>query len=274
MSKKRILNASSRKKRDGMLPLTNTGATGVPISSFQATQGYISAVNTVNAGCQAFFLWNATARTSDYTSNNSVIQASARTSQTCYIRGLSEHIRVQTSSGLPWFYRRIVFRIKLSGFPVAEGSPLILPVDYYQDTNSIGMRRLLYNFIGANTPNTLSNIQSYLFKGRGGADWNEMIIAPVDTTQVDLMYDKTFTIKSGNAVGTVREFKHWHPCNKNLVYDDDEDGAEMDPSYYSVLGKQGMGNLYVADIFSCGQGATSTDILTFNPTATLYWHEK
>lgn len=274
MSKKRILNASSRKKRDGMLPLTNTNTSGTPTNVFSGQQAFVNANLTPNAGCQALFLWNATARTSDYTSNNSVIQASARTSQTCYVRGLGEHVRIQTSSGLPWFYRRIVFRIKIAGFPVSEGAAMIPPADYYQDTNSIGMRRLLYNFIAANTPNTLSNIQSYLFKGRGGADWNEMIIAPIDTTQVDLMYDKTFTLKSGNAIGTVREFKHWHPCNKNIVYDDDEDGAEMDPSYYSVLGKQGMGNLYVADIFSCGQGGTATDILSFNCNSTLYWHEK
>lgn len=257
-----------------MLPITNTSANGIPAASYNANSAFVSGLNSTNAGCQGFFVWNATARTTDFSSNNSVIQQSARTSQSVYVRGLSEHVRIQTSSPLPWFYRRIVFRIKLGGFPVAETSPLTTPVDYYQDTNSVGMRRLLYNYIGGSTPNTTSNIQSYLFKGRGGLDWNEMIVAPIDTAQVDLMYDKTFTLKSGNNLGTVREFKFWHGCNKNLVFDDDEDGAEMDPSYYSVRSKPGMGDLYVVDLFSGGAGLGNNDIVSFNTTATLYWHEK
>lgn len=62
--------------------------------------------------------------------------------------------------------------------------------------------------------------------------------------------------------------------NANLLYDDDEAGTSMVPSYFSTEGRAGMGDYYVLDIIAAGSGATSTDQLTFNPQTTLYWHER
>jgi len=121
---------------------------------------------------------------------------------------------------------------------------------------------------------TISAQQEILFKGRANVDWNDTILAPVDTTRVSVMYDKTFTLKSGNAYGALLERKLWHPMNKNIVYDDDENGSTEASSYYSTASKAGMGDVFVIDQFYPGAGASSTDLLQFSTNSTLYWHEK
>lgn len=262
-----------------MLPYTNQNSTsGAPAAVFNPNPALVNGSTTnTNAGCSALFLWNATARTlyDDLGTGNPVIAESARTSTTCYIKGLSEHIRIQTSSPLPWFYRRVVFCLKFDSFSTAESSPLFPPRDYYVPAGTTGPVRSMYNFINNNTtPLSLATIQSFMFKGRGGSDWNEMIIAPLDHRRIDVKYDKTFTIKSSTSTGTVKEFKFWHPLNKNIVYQDDENNGGMDSTPTSVLSKPGMGNLFVVDIVSPGIGSAPSDLISINPSATLYWHEK
>lgn len=62
--------------------------------------------------------------------------------------------------------------------------------------------------------------------------------------------------------------------NKNLHYQSDEDGNNQSSSPYSVETKLGLGDYYILDIISAGTGATSSDRMSFDPEATLYWHEK
>ena len=65
-----------------------------------------------------------------------------------------------------------------------------------------------------------------LFEGAGNVDWADVNSAKVDTRRIDLHYDKTITINSGNSSGVFRTYRRWHPMNKNLVYDDDQDGGK------------------------------------------------
>jgi hypothetical protein len=113
-----------------------------------------------------------------------------------------------------------------------------------------------------------------LYKGLAGKDWDDLIVAPVDTSRISVKFDKTWTIQSGNSNGVVRERKLWHPMNKNIVYDDDENGDVEQASYFSVDSKAGMGDYYVVDIIQPGTGATSSDLLQISTNSTLYWHEK
>lgn len=62
--------------------------------------------------------------------------------------------------------------------------------------------------------------------------------------------------------------------NKNLVYNDDEAGTSESTGYYSVDSKAGMGDYYVLDLMSGGQGATASDLLRLDLSSSLYWHEK
>lgn len=266
MSKRRVLNVSSRKKRNGMLSWSNTSGTG-------ASQPVQSGPAYVNGNGTGFFLWNATANdlNSGNGAYNTISQESQRTSTTCYMRGLSEHIRIQTSSGLPWFWRRICFGFRGS-FPAASDSSTQTPRNYQDTTN--GIVRLWFNTDVNNTPNLRNQIDGVIFKGAKGVDWNDFIVAPVDTRRVDLKYDKTVCIRSGNANGTIKESKLWHPMNRNLVYDDDESGDQEATSYLSVESKAGMGDYYVLDLLQAGGGGSTTDQILIQANSTLYWHEK
>lgn len=266
MTKKRVLNQTSRKKRNGMLTWSNTASTGAS-QTVNVGNAYVNGAGT------GFFLWLASANDLNTSSGayNTVAQESQRTSTTCYMRGLSEHIRIQTSSGLPWFWRRICFTMK-GGLPSASDSPTQAPRTY-QDTSN-GIVRLFFNTDVNNTPNLRNQVDGIIFKGAKGVDWNDFIVAPVDTRRISVKYDKTTCIRSGNANGSVKESKLWHPMNKNLVYDDDESGEQEQGAYTSVDSKAGMGDYYVLDLVQSGTGGSTSDLFLITANSTLYWHEK
>lgn len=221
----------------------------------------------------AFFVYCPTAQTLD--AQSTVANQASRTASTCYMRGLSENIRIQTSSGLPWFHRRICFTQKgLSPFNsiASTDTPTQAFVPYLDSTN--GIERPWLNIQINNMNNTKNAMWALLFKGNVGQDWDDLIIAPLDTTRVTVKFDKTWTMQSGNNNGIVRERKLWHPMNHNLVYDDDESGDIEAASYYSTDSKAGMGDYYIVDIIQPGTGATSSDFFQIGANSTLYWHEK
>lgn len=266
MPAKRILDLTSRKKRDTMLSWSNTTSAG-------AQQSPSVGPAYVNASTGGLFLWVASARDlTTGTAQSTVTLESARTATTCYMRGLSENVRIQTSSGLPWFHRRICFTSKgpspfLQTFGDTGASQQIL------ETTS-GMTRLWFNNSINNTPNYVNQVYSIIFKGAQGVDWADAITAPVDTRRISVKFNQTWTMQSGNTNGIVRERKLWHPMNSNLVYDDDESGTSETTSYYSTESKAGMGDYYVIDIIQPGVGGSTSDLLMLNSTSSLYWHEK
>lgn len=250
-----------------MLSWSNTNGTG-------GTQT-VSLGNLLVAGSTgyAWVPWQATAQ--DLDALSTVPNDANRTATSCYMVGLAENLKFQTSSGLPWFHRRICFTIKGPN-PFASISTLDTPnqtTNFFADTTN-GMERLFFNLQVNSSTTTLANQQALLFKGIQGKDWIDPITAPVDNLRVSVKFDNTRTISSGNSNGIVRERKIFHPMRKNLIYDDEEAGESKQSSYYSVDSKLGMGDYYVLDIIQPGTGGTSTDLLLLSATSTLYWHEK
>lgn len=266
MSKRRILNASSRKKRNGMLTWTNTTSAG-------ATQTVGQGNAYVNATQAGYFLWSPTAM--DLNPTASVRNPALRTSSTIYAKGLSEHIRMQSNSGIPWFHRRICFTHRgISPFnTVATADTPLNPPNPYIDTSN-GIERLFLNSTINTTPVTLTAQQGIIFKGALNVDWSDFIIAPLDTSLIDVKFDKTWTMHSGNSNGFVRERKLWHPMGHNLVYNEDESGETETSSFFSTASKAGMGDYYVLDLFNAGAAGTSSDVLLIAANSTMYWHEK
>lgn len=260
---------TSRKKRDTMLTVSNTSTAGASVTP--AVQPAF-----VSAATGGVFLWLATARDlspGTQASSSTVVMEASRTATSCYMRGLSEHLRIQTSSGLPWFHRRICFTYKgaeplRSTFTGDTGGP-----QWWTESSS-GVARLMFNISVNQTPNYRNNLNALIFKGSEGIDWIDPITAPTDNRRITVKYDRTWTIQSGNANGVVKERKLWHAMNKTLVYDDDENGAVEDQSPYSARGKQGMGDYYVLDFIIAGTGGTSSDLMRIDATSTLYWHER
>lgn len=255
-----------------MLTYSNTKPDGTSQTLAQGTA-------FVQGGAQntGFFLFSPTQMNLSATGggSNIVINTPERTATTCYMRGFSEHLRIQTSSQVPWFHRRICFTSRGGNpFNNIDKADTQLQASGNSIDTSNGQQRLWLNSSINNQPNTIAAQYGYLFKGASGIDWSDVILAPVDTSRVDLKFDKTWLIKSGNGSGTVIERKLWHPMNKNLVYDDDESGEAMNSSYFSVSDKRGMGDYYILDLVQSGLGGGTTDLFNIYSNSTLYWHEK
>lgn len=255
-----------------MLTYSNT----TPSGASQTTQAGTAFVSGA-AGTIGYFLFHVTAQnlTAVGGGANLLVNVAERTATTCFMRGFSERLRIQTNSGIPWFHRRICFCTR-GGSPFTQIVPAdtqLQPSGNSIDTSN-GMQRLWLNSSINNQPATIASQYGYLFKGVSGVDWSDVILAPVDTARVDLKFDHTWTLKSGNANGTVVERKLWHSMNKNLVYDDDESGEAEQSSYFSVDSKQGMGDYYILDLITPGLGGSTSDAINIFSNSSLYWHER
>ncbi|AXL65882.1 putative capsid protein [Sierra dome spider associated circular virus 1] len=268
-SRKMILNMTSTKKRDTMINYTNvTGTSQIGGTAYSTSPAIITGgYTTFNP-----FVWVATAR--DNTTANSggaglKFFQSTRTATTCFMRGLAESIEIQVSDGLPWQWRRICFTYK----GIADLIPSVTTAPAFslsQETSSGWVRTV--NALPNNTYR--DNFEAVIFRGSKGVDFSEPLTAPLDPTRITVKYDKTRTIASGNEDGCIRKYKFWHGMNKNLVYADDESGGVENVGYFSTQSKAGMGDYVVVDYFLPRTGSTSANKLSFNATASLYWHEK
>jgi len=267
ISKKRILNITSRKKRDVMNQWSNTTADG---GSKPITNGIVTLAGPVGG----YFYWQATARTLDQGPGQIgiVSDEATRTATTCFMRGLSERIDIQTNSSLPWRWRRICITTKDNSYDHSDLGALQAYGGWL--LSSAGIVRPWVNSYINNNGTTQAGQWVDLFEGAGNVDWADVNSAKVDTRRIDLHYDKTITINSGNSSGVFRTYRRWHPMNKNLVYDDDQDGGKMDSSHLSVTDKRGMGNYIVLDFFQPHASATSADRLILRSNSALFWHEK
>lgn len=255
-----------------MLSWSNTDANGASATIALNT----AFITGAQQGAQ-HFLFNPTAMNLNDTNGAAAnpVNAAMRTSSTCYMRGFSEHLRIQTNTSIPWFHRRICFTSRGTS-PFNALNPKDVQKQAFGPSidTSQGMERAWFNASINTMDLTIGERYGLLFKGTINRDWNDVILAPIDTTRVDLKFDKTWTIRTGNQQGALIERKLWHPMNKNLVYDDDENGEVESSSYYSVNSKQGMGDYYILDLFQPGLGAGANDVMNIFSNSTLYWHER
>lgn len=269
MTKKRILDVTTVKKRDTMLSWTNittTTDTATYATGYAALKG--SYAQTDEIYCLA---WCPTARDlTNFAGNlNPRSIPSARTSSEPYMVGLAETINLQTTSAGPWQWRRICFTAKGNVPGLGSSTNFSLATE-----TSIGVVRVVNRVPGNRNTGQQYDLFEVLFKGQNGSDWNDPLSARTDNSRVTIKYDRIRTIASGNQSGVMRTYKHYHPMRKTLVYGDDERGDSMLTGTFSTTAKAGMGDYYVIDLFKPAQGATATEVLSFNPAATLYWHEK
>lgn len=246
-----------------MLVYTNVTSDRVPGATFTPSDPTL-----IGGGNVYNFLWCATARngqTGRSSTDVSGIDEATRTATTCYMRGLKERAWVQTNTGLPWYWRRIVFRAKGLQNVVAQTTT----APFVSGTTN-GWRRTVAELVGV----PLQNLHTILFQGNFNSDWANPLNAKVDTRRVTVMSDRTRSISAGNDRGVLRSYNQWIPMNKNLVYDDDQNGGDEDEAQFSVTSNAGMGDVYIWDMFAPRSGSSNTDQLIFNPQATLYWHEK
>lgn len=258
-----------------MLVTTNlTAVGGTPTSSYFAQPAVIGPNTNLDVSQNAVtaLLWCATARDlTDAAGNpNLRVNEAVRTSTTPYMVGLRESIEIQLTSGLPWQWRRICFTFR---GPIPN-LPATSVFNYYAELSD-GFRRVVNNVEGDRNSGAQYWLYELLFAGQNASDWNDPMTAKTDRTRVDIKHDSTRNLQTGNERGMIKKFNFFHPMGKTLAYNDDESGAAEKSSYYSVNSKVGMGDYYVLDIIrSRNGGNASTDTMSFNPSSTLYWHEK
>lgn len=254
-----------------MIPVSNQTSLGVGavINGPALINGNTS--TDVSVTTPNVMLWCATAR--DLTNNTGVLNPrsieSARTSTTPYMVGLRESIEIQTNDGVPWQWRRICFTYK-GTLPGASSTSLF--ASYWEDSD--GFKRISTTPAGDRNGGALYDLFFLIFAGQNASDWTDPMIAKLDRTRISVMYDYTRTIAAGNESGMIRRYNLWHKMGKTLAYDDDESGASMTTNYKSVDSKVGMGDYYVLDFFRSRQAAPTSTRMVFNPSSTLYWHEK
>jgi len=257
MTRRRILNVTSTKKRDNAITIaidddaTDTGVLGNPY--------------TMTGDNIYGFLWSPSARV-----NRVELNEVSRNLTDTYVPGFKERIELITNSGAAWQWRRIVFAMKgpeiRNAFPIGT---------LYQQDNTSGVQRAVWNFLGsgADAEPSRASVEGPLFRGTSNVDWSDRMTAKIDTTRVTLLSDNMRQLLSGNDNGRHFTSARWIPVRKRVVYDEDESGQNKTLEAWSTSGKPGIGDIYIYDAFRCA-GGTNTDELSFNPQCTYYWHER
>ena len=160
-TKRSILNLTSRKKRDVMLQTSNTSSTG-------AAKAPAVGATVINGSNGGWFYWSPTARDLDTVAGqpNTVSQEASRTSTTCFARGLSERLDIQTSSSVPWKWRRICFWTKSKEF-LASASGATFNYNGWLETSAGVSRAFINSFLNNNNSLASCPIQYPLCWYRG-----------------------------------------------------------------------------------------------------------
>lgn len=152
----------------------------------------------------------------------------------------------------------------MKGPRITDSGTTTAPI-FLESSNGI-VRGMFFN------GSTVGVADGLIFRGAQGVDWVDRHIAPTDNRTVTILSDKKRTFNSG-AGSYARVEKQWVPFNKSLVYNDDESGSSEISSNFSTQGKQGMGDVYVYDVFT-PTPALGTGTLLWTAQASLYWHER
>lgn len=302
MTKRSILNTTSIKKRDVLLPTTNAGLDPDVPSEAMPAIFLPNRLTPPRTPAYTFCIpWIPTYRLPVQNASTNTYKSSMTTG-TPYMKGLSENITISVTGGVPWQWRRICFTYKgnrlYQPFSQPSGVPddpaIYDPLKFFKNTyeNETAIFRPVFDLASyygepsnprTSVPYALAQLYTFLFQGTSSqfndnvteSDWINVMTAKTDNREVTVKYDKTVTLASGNEEGIQRNYKRYHPMEKTLVYDSYEQGNDTGYFPYSTGSKPGMGDYYIVDFFQARYAAgEDAGNLIFDPRATIYWHEK
>lgn len=251
MSRRHILNLTSRKKKDNMISIAVGGSPGA-----------ISVATNYTA------IFCPTARPLSTVANGTKDQESDRTQSETYARGVKERVNLAISGGNCWRWRRIGFSVK--GF-----FDLFVSLQTAAYARSLTLGQVRPTNVDFSASADYTAFLGYLFDGTQNVDWFDIYNAKVDTDRVKLHYDKTYTFNPGNASGMTKVIKHWHPLNSSLHYGDDENGISESTIANASLGRHGMGDYFIVDFIQRATGAVGDgSAFIYDAETTYYWHER
>ena len=229
MSKRRILDIASTKKRDTMT-VYNPESPSAAYVEFPAT-----------GGATDFY---ATLFCPTYRVANSFSEANGRNASLVYYKGFKENLLVSSNSGTQWKWRRIVFETKGT-------RPSSVDVSAF---TSSGYMRLWVPY----TSTPYATLESILFRGVKGKDWTSTFTASVDTDLCKVHHDSTRILRGGNDSAHEHKLNFWHGFNRNFQYEEEENGDTHSYGGWAANGNKNMGDVFVLDLF--------TDLFGLEPT--------
>lgn len=240
MTKRKVLEIASTKKRT-LMPLRV--GNDLEITYATLTPGLTVA------------LWCPTAMVS---SGSFVTHSHTRSASSVFQVGVAENMVFDIDKGYQWRHRRVVFETKGLRLESAYGNGT--GVDRYRKYNPLSETesRSLFDTI---------------FEGSLDNDSTGFFDNKLDTSRIKVHYDKSRNLTPSNANGHIHKVKFYHPLKKNMTYDDDEDGDVKDSNKWSSLSREGLGDIYIVDIFQ-DVWASEDAHLYWKSQACHYWHEK
>lgn len=278
IGRRALARMMSKRKYDTMVSRANPVANPDPSGTLTGSSATIyPAATNATYGNVHVFLFQPTGRS--LVPNNAYF-VSARTASNPFVTGISERYHLIPNDGSLWEHRRVVFAMKdIQDLTIIAG----IASQFRAQTDAGGITyRKLVDLSGQSSGDytgVLTSLYDYAFRGIYSTDWQDPMTAPVDRRRLTILADNRCTVRSGNAAPAPKLKKYWTPINKTVVYDDEENGTSITPSYYSVTSKPGLGDIYVMDLFTCRapivSGTTaSSSTLNISSTQSLYWREK
>lgn len=258
MSTRKVLNITSRKKCDNMMPIVVAEDSAVTTGPYASPSPLL-----------CLFVPNAR------TTRTPVTNPAVRNSSDIFAVGYKEKVRIDIRGGATFMWRRIVFMLKgddLRRFMDSSDAGNI-PNQLYDETVEGGCRRVIGPLQGVT--NAQTELQKYVFRGQADVDWSDQFTAPLDTRRITVKSDRVRTIRPGNASGASRHYKMWYPIRRTISYEDDMESDVVGDRAFSTAGLRGVGDMYVMDIMGItnGNGQTPLTEYTFSPEGAFYWHE-
>ena len=117
------------------------------------------------------------------------------------------------------------------------------------------------------------DIQELMFKGSAGVDWDTTrpIDARLDTQRIRVVSDRKVNFNPNSEQGRYSLFKRWHPIRRKIIYDQQENGDDMTPNYWSTVSPTSSGNLYIVDFFGFPPGLGQGAAARLSIQSTVYW---
>lgn len=219
-------------------PIQYVGFSGVPITYTSA------AMYGVSVWCPTFRY--------QFTAN----VPEQRNSSSIYYRGVRDSMDFRSIDGTPWVQRRIVVGSRLNVVDTAAFD--------------LGNQRDTGRLFSLNKPSYAAFLE-VIMRGTSSVDWVDPITAKVDQKRVTLYHDKVYKHTPQTANGSYKTIKFWHPINKTIMYDDEENGSTNNASPWAA-NQAGNENIYIVDIWVANAGGVNAPAVNFQ--ATSYWHER
>lgn len=259
MTRRRVLNITSRKKCDNMIPRVVKSDGTTTVGAFTSQEQMM-----------CLFVPNARA------TRTSVTNPAVRNKSETFAVGYKETVQISVDGGGTFMWRRIVFMLKGSDLRVAMDS---------DDTGNLINQLMWQNMEGGCNRvigpldaafNAPAELTSYVFKGQEDVDWVNRFTAPVDHNRVTVKSDKVRVMRPANETGSSRTYKLWYPIRRTIVYEDDMESDVVGDKPFSTAGLRGVGDMYILDIMGMQTGGGSAPLSTyqFDPEGSYYWHER